>query len=159
VQLGAALYRRLLSRPGVIVADAAAALNGSLHPLIQYLSFRQSESRALLTARADATRLERTSRRILEQAGPAAAGGRVLFAPSLRQRLAWLGLFLDQPPPRARFRWRRAAAIAAALSLAALLVARAVQSAIHYHPIYQQRMRELSAAPRQGGDDVRPAGQ
>lgn len=148
-----ALYDRTLARPAAIVGDAAAALNHALHELIQYLSFRQSESKALLTARADATRLTRTSKQILEQVGPGPVGGRILLAPSLKQRIAWLGLFLADAGGARRSRWRRVTAWAAALGVAGLLVARAVQAAILYHPIYQQRMQEL-AKPRQGAKDA-----
>src|SRR5262249_15031200 len=61
VRLPVTIYENLLAGPAAKVADAYAALNGALHPLIQYLCFVRGADERLLTARADVPRLMQTS--------------------------------------------------------------------------------------------------
>jgi hypothetical protein len=154
-----ALYQRFASRPTALVADAYAALSFATHHLIQYLHYLRTRDESALTARGDATLLNRTSRDILDAlAGEQPAGDdRQLFRATPRNRLVSLSRFFYTPIPEEHGRWfRRAAAIGAA-AVACLLVAAAVAEAVHYHPTYVDRIEKMEqrlAESQSGGPDA-----
>ncbi len=146
------VYDRFLSGPAARVADAEAALNQGLHPLIQYLAFLRGGAEPSLTTRANAPELIQTSKELLEhmdrQAIPTVE--RQLLAATPRNRLLWLSRLFHAPLAR---RADRALGTAVALVLAvvaggALYVA--VRDAFDYHPIYVERMRASAPAARSG---------
>jgi hypothetical protein len=154
-----ALYGRLISGPVSTVADAYAALHQGLHHLIQYLCFLRGENEEYFTARANAPKLIRTSKELLDRVDKSALGEqeRRLFRSTLRDRLHWLALFFYTPitpPSRGRLRTIWAASIALILGIGIALGAR---EAIRYHPIYVERMQSEANRSAQGAaDDARP---
>jgi hypothetical protein len=105
------------------------------------------------TARADAPRLELTSRHMihaLEQEKGKRSGG--LLRASPRSRVLWLTRFFNTPlAPRVRLaRVLGALVVAGAL---ALVVGRSISTAVAYHPTWLSRMRSHAAS--HPGDSAR----
>jgi hypothetical protein len=152
VRLPLTLYENLFAVPAARVADAYAALNGALHPLIQYLCFVRGGHAELLTARASAPRLMQTSREMVARlAGrPPTAAERSVLRVTPRDRCEWLARVFYEPLSPPRVRWVRiAGGVALAAAFGALLV-RYVSDAIAYHPTYAARMQSLATAITEG---------
>jgi hypothetical protein len=152
VRMPVTLYESLLSAPAARVADAYAALNGALHPLIQYLCFARGADAELLTARANAPRLMQTSREMVARLDRTArgAGDRSVLRATTRDRAEWLARVFYEPLSPPRVRWVRVAGgVALAAALGALLV-RNVSDAIAYHATYASRMKSLATAITEG---------
>jgi hypothetical protein len=151
VRLPVAIYENLLAGPAAKVADAYAALNGALHPLIQYLGFERGVDERMLTARADVPRLMHTSRLMSAQLDrkPPTAAERSILRTTPRDRAAWLARFFYEPLGPPGFRWARALGGAVFAAALASLVVRQVSEAIAYHPTYVTRMKSMTtpAAP------------
>jgi hypothetical protein len=152
VRLPVTLYEHLLAVPAAKVADAYAALNGALHPLIQYLGFLRGADEKRLTARADAPRLMQASREMIAHLygkAPARDERGVLHA-TPRDRAEWLARIFTEPLAPPRVRWARVVGgVAFAAVLGALLI-RQVSDAIAYHPTYAARMKLLATAANEG---------
>jgi hypothetical protein len=145
-RLPIALYDRLLSAPAENVADAYAALNTGLHPLVQYLSFLAGVDEKLLTARANMPRLITTSRAMLAELDREVPGqeGLAAFRMTTRDRVAWLTrIFHASLAPR-RIRWVRVLGGVVLAAVAAFFVVRSVSDAVSYHPTYVERMKSQS---------------
>lgn len=150
-------YKRLLSGPAAMVADAYVALNHGLHHLIQYLLHVRDDDSPLLTARAGVPDLLRTSKIILDRAATSmvTAEDRKLLAATPRNRLIWLSRFFHRPLFAERDqRLRRIFAFVFAAAFCALFV-RAVDDAFRYHPHYVERM-SAAEAQKEGAPDERP---
>lgn len=143
------LYERLLAAPATKVADAYVALNGAVHNLIQYLCFARGTDEELLTARANAPRLNEASRKMIKEldVSKPTAEERDVLRTTARDRVAWLARIFLGPIGRRRFRWLRVLGGVALGGVAAALLLRSVQEAVAYHPIYVQRMSGAPSPP------------
>jgi len=147
LRLFSALHARFLAWPRAVVADAFAALNLALHPLLQHLHLQRGGDAGVLTARADLPRLIDTSKTLLEGiATTAPAGDEVqLFKPGPRNRMLWLAPFFAArlAPPRARA--MKLLAVAGAVLLVAAVAVDQVRTALEYRPVYVDRMTQMRA--------------
>jgi hypothetical protein len=143
------------SRLPAPVADAFAGLNTGLDHLIQYLHLSNGGNPDLLTARANAPRLQRTSKEILDIASQEAPKGQKTHWLRIdpRDRLMRLSRLFYAPLAKPRDFRLRVLAVFLALITAGIVLARAARAAIGYHPVYVERLREMQdrAAHEQGG--------
>lgn len=157
-----ALYERLLSGPASRVADAYAALNQALHPLIQYLAFLRGADEKLLTARASLPALIHASSEVLQglERDPPRDNERSLFAAHPRNRLRWLSQFFYAPLGSRAGRAVRVVGSLAVVLVVGVLIVRAVLNAIEYHPGYLERVQSQETQSTQGAArDGRPGTQ
>jgi hypothetical protein len=154
VRLPVTIYENLLAGPAAKVADAYAALNGALHPLIQYLCFVRGVDERLLTARADVPRLMQTSVVMSAQLDrkPPTAAERSILRTTPRDRSAWLARFFYEPLGPPGFRWARALGGVVFAAALASLVVRQVSEAVAYHPTYVARMKSLTTPAATEGE-------
>jgi hypothetical protein len=152
VRLPVTVYEHLLAGAAVKVADAYAALNGALHPLIQYLCFLRGVDERLLTARADVPRLMQTSAVMIAQLERKAstAAERSILRTTPRDRAAWLARLFYEPLGPPGFRWARALGGAVFAAALASVAVRQVSDAIAYHPTYVARMKSLTTPATEG---------
>jgi hypothetical protein len=150
VRLPVTLYEQLVAGAAVKVADAYAALNGALHPLIQYLCFLRGVDERLLTARADVPRLMQTSAVMIAQLDRKPAAERSLLRTTPRDRAAWLARLFYEPLGPPGFPWARALGGAVFAAALATVVVRQVSDAIAYHPTYVARMKSLNTPVTEG---------
>jgi hypothetical protein len=127
------------------------ALNHGLHPLIQYLYFSREE-RELLTARADAPKLMRTSKEILDRLSKDMLRQDERVRASLKNRMFWLSRFFYGPIEVEEGRWVRRVGAAVLALLLGGFVLRAALEASEYHATYVERMSKMAfeAASGQG---------
>jgi hypothetical protein len=116
---------------------------------VQYLSFLRGIDEEMLTARANVPRLAETSRRMLakldQTASTADGPSRDDFARSTaRDRAIWVTRIFHSAMGAAPVRWGRVVGGVLAAGLAAVLLVRSVQSAIAYHPIYVDRVGQMT---------------
>jgi hypothetical protein len=153
----AGIRARFFSRPAATIADAFVALNSGLDALVQYFYVRRGGDPALLTARADAPRLLQTTQRIvaeIEQRPATALEEQSLRATPRSRTLRLVELFYAPIASRGRLRPRLLLGLLA-LALGGLAVVQATSSAMAYHPVFVERMREMQerAARDQGAAD------
>jgi hypothetical protein len=153
----AGLRARFFSRPAATVADAYVALHSGLDALVQYFHLRRGGDPALLTARANAPGLLATTQTIvgeLEQSTPSKQEEQSLRATPRSRTLRLVELFYAPIAPRGRLRPKVLLALLA-LALGGLAIVQATSSAMAYHPVFVERMREMQAraAQDQGAAD------
>lgn len=147
------------------VADAYTALHFGHHHFIQYLYFRLTEDRQILTARASEEGLRRTSARMLaslQAQEPADEDAER----QLQDKAAWLALFFTKPTPSAREkRIRKIIMLTACAFLLAAFGVSAKQSA-DYHVLYERRIAESRkpsgtdrASPTTAGTEIKEHGE
>jgi hypothetical protein len=159
VRLGLAIRDRFFAWPAARVGDCYVALNHGLDHLIQYLymSVPGDLEKGLLTARANPPQLFSTSKEIIEAVGRTApdAKDRHIFGATPRSRIEQLAALFYAPIAPRTGRAVRALAVAGVLLVAGLATAHAAIKALDYDPVYQQRMREMTAraSEAQGGVD------
>jgi hypothetical protein len=154
-----ALYMRFASRQAAFVADSYAALSFAAHHLVQHFHFLRTRDESVLTARGDATLLNRTSRDILDALAKKKPTGldRQLFRATPRNRLVSLSRFFYGPILEEHGRRFRFVAALAAAAVVCTLVAAAVANAVTYHPTYVDRIKKMEqrlAESQSGGPDA-----
>ena len=152
VRLPLSFYERFLSIPAAKVADAYAALNTGLYPLVQYLCFLRGTHEALLTARADLPHLIETSRVMLTrlEREPPLPSEKDAFRATPRDRAIWLTHVFQGRLVKGRVFWGRVAGATLAALLVGAFAVRSVAEAIAYHPTYERRMKAQAAKSTQG---------
>jgi hypothetical protein len=148
---------RFLSRPAATIADAYVALHSGLDALVQYFHVRGGGDASVLTHRANAPQLLSTTQRIvaeLEERAPSKAEQQSFRATPRSRTLRLTELFYAPIAPRGRLRSKVLLALLALL-LSGLAVVQATSSALAYHPVFVERMREMQAraAQAQGAAD------
>lgn len=127
------------------IADAYTALHFGHHHFIQYLYFRLTEDRKLLTARASEGSLRRTSARMLatlQAQAPADGDGER----QLQDEAAWLALFFTSQVPSARQRRIRKIIMLAACAFLLTAFGVSAKQSADYHTQYE-RTRAASRKP------------
>ncbi len=159
-RLPIALYDRLLASPGQRVADAYAALNSALHPLIQYLCFMGGADTRLFTARANLPMLVATSRGMVAELeavsptvaseSPVLANARARARDEARDRVEWVARNFHGSISPTRVRWLRALGSVMIAAAVCIALGRQVSDAIAYHPSYVDRMKSQRTVPSEG---------
>jgi hypothetical protein len=152
LRLPLSFYERFLSIPAAKVADAYAALNTGLYPLVQYLCFLRGTHEALLTARADVPHMVETARVMLTrlEREPPLPAEKDAFRATPRDRAIWLTHVFQGRLVKGRVFWGRVAGATLAALLVGAFAVRSVADAIAYHPTYERRMKAQAAKSTQG---------
>jgi hypothetical protein len=148
---GRRLIRGLTGRLPAIIADAYAALHYARDHLIQYLYYRKTGERDILTARANPEALAQRAGILLQRVDgwSPKRSERCVLSPSKRNRLFWLSRLHDQPLSNGRENRFKKILLAAATTAAIALFGLAIKQAIDYQPIYQERINRQQEIRRE----------